>query len=87
MDTTTRRLSESAGMLMIGDGVLGMMHPRDHCLLWRGGPDWWRSTIDWFAQHPRATRGVAAAEIVAGMWLARRQEVPPPRPGCADLVS
>jgi hypothetical protein len=87
MDTTTRRLSESAGMLMIGDGVLGMMHPTDHCLLWRGGPDWWRSTIDWFATHPRATRGVAAAEIAAGMWLARRQEVSPQRPGCADLVS
>jgi hypothetical protein len=74
MDTTARRLSESAGMLMIGDGVLGMMYPREHCLLWRGGPSWWRSAIDWFATHPSATRGIAAAEVAAGLWLARRQE-------------
>jgi hypothetical protein len=74
MDTTARRFTESAGMLMIGDGVLGMMYPREHCLVWRSGPDWWRSTIEWFATHPRATRSFAAAEIAAGLWLARRQE-------------
>lgn len=78
METTARRLSESAGMLMIGDGVLGLMHPREHCLLWLGGPIWWRSTVEWFAAHPHATRGVAAAEIAAGLWLGRRQESAPP---------
>jgi hypothetical protein len=80
MDRTTRRVGESAGMLMIGDGVLGIIHPREHCLLWRGGPAWWRSTIDWFTSHPGTTRGFAAAEILAGLWLARRQEPHPPDP-------
>ena len=87
MDTTARRLSESAGMLMIGDGVLGLLHPQEHCLLWRGGPSWWRSTIEWFATHPHATRGVAAAEIAAGLWLARQQEAAPPRRDSDELVA
>jgi hypothetical protein len=82
MDVTSRRLSESAGMLMIGDGVLGMIYPREHCLLWRGGPSWWRSTIDWFSAHPNAARGFAAAEIAAGLWLARQQE---PHPSDRDV--
>jgi hypothetical protein len=74
MDKGRRRLGESAGMLMIGDGVLGFLYPRDHCLLWRGGPNWWRGAIAWFANHPRATRAFAAAEIASGLWLARQQE-------------
>ena len=69
-----RRLAESAGMLMIGDGVLGVMYPREHCLLWRGGPTWWRGAIDWFASHPQVTRAIGGAEVAAGLWLARRQE-------------
>jgi hypothetical protein len=40
-----------------------------------GGPSWWRSTIDWFATHtPERDQRLAAAEIAAGLWLARQQE-------------
>jgi hypothetical protein len=66
------RVGESAGMLMIGDGVLGLIRPAEHCLVWRGGPRWWRATIDWFAAHPAATRGAAVVELGAGLWVARR---------------
>jgi hypothetical protein len=74
MDKTSRRLTESAGMLLIGDGVLGLIYPREHCLLWRGRPLWWRTSIAWFSAHPRITRACAAAELAGGLWLARRQE-------------
>ena len=74
MNPTQRRMKESAGMLMIGDGMLGIMYPRDHCLLWRGGPLWWRRSVDWFAARPHVTRVVAAAEVCAGLLVARRQE-------------
>ena len=74
MDTTTRRVNESAGMLLVGDGVLGLMYPRDHCMLWHGGPAWWRSSIEWFAAHPQVTRAFAGVELATGLWLARRQE-------------
>ena len=87
MNSTNRRLSESAGMLMIGDGVLGLVYPREHCLLWRGGPQWWRGAIDWFAAHPQVTRAFAATEVAAGLWLARRQEPQPLHPHPAIAVS
>jgi hypothetical protein len=71
---STRRAAESAAMLMIGDGVLGLLRPAEHCLIWSAGPQWWRDTVDWFATHPNVTRGAAAVELVAGLWLARRSQ-------------
>jgi hypothetical protein len=70
MMATNRRTAEAAAMLMIGDGVLGLARPAEHCLIWRGGPQWWRNTIEWFADHPQVTRGAAALEVGAGLWLA-----------------
>jgi hypothetical protein len=72
MNATGRRVAETAGMLMIGDGVLGALRPAEHCLLWRGGPQWWRNTIDWFARHPAMTRAAAVAEVAAGVWCAQQ---------------
>jgi hypothetical protein len=71
---STRRTAEAAAMLMIGDGVLGLARPAEHCLIWRGGPRWWRDTIDWFADHPQVTRGAAALELGAGLWLVLRSQ-------------
>jgi hypothetical protein len=59
-------------MLMIGDGVLGILRPVEHCLIWRGGPDWWRDMIEWFAAHPEITRAAAVAELIAGVGISRR---------------
>jgi len=68
------RVIESLGMLMIGDGVLGTLRPAEHCLMWRGGAEWWRKTMDWFAAHPDLTRAAAIAELGAGLWLALRSQ-------------
>ena len=35
------RLTETAAMLMIGDGLLGTMKPSSHCRLWRMGEGRW----------------------------------------------
>lgn len=74
MNVTSRRLAETAGMLMIGDGALGLVRPSYHCLLWRGGAAWWSDTVEWFAERPQLTRAFAAAELAAGLWLGLRQE-------------
>jgi hypothetical protein len=84
----TRRTAEAAAMLAIGDGVLGLARPAEHCLIWRAGPPWWRRAVDWFAGHPNVTRTVAAIEVCAGLWLAlRSQQDLSPDPGGADVIS
>ena len=70
----TKRLLESLGMLMIGDGVLTMLDPERHCLLWEVGPKPVRDLLDEFAQHPRMTRVAGLIETAAGVYLSSLQE-------------
>jgi hypothetical protein len=74
MNLMERRVTETAAMMMIGDGALGLIRPSYHCLLWRGGARWWRDTVSWFADRPQTTRVFALAELAAGIWLGLRQE-------------
>lgn len=69
-----RRLLELLGLMMIGDGVVSLMQPRRHCLLWKVGPDSCRQMMDTLADHPRFTRSLGLLETVAGMWIASQQE-------------
>lgn len=69
-----KRLKEVAGMSLIGDGVLTLLDPQRHCLLWEIGPQPCREFIDEFAQHPTLTRVIGALEIVLGLWLATHQK-------------
>ena len=67
------RLKELFGMLMIGDGALGTVAPRAHCLLWRHGSPIWKKMISFFARRPELTRLLAVGEVATGLWLAQRQ--------------
>jgi hypothetical protein len=70
----TIQINETAAMLLIGDGVLGMLHPTEHCNVWRTSHDGqWNAALTWFATHPSLVRGFALAEIAAGLWLAHTQ--------------
>jgi len=71
-ESSTMRLQDVLGMMLIGDGALGVLRPAQHCLVWRGGNRWWRDAIDWFADHPDVTRIFAVGEICAGLWLGSR---------------
>lgn len=73
MNPREARLTETAAMLMIGDGVLGTLRPSAHCLIWRAGDGRWSAAVDWFAAHPGLVRAMAVTELAAGIWLARRQ--------------
>jgi hypothetical protein len=68
------------GMVMIGDAVLGLLRPREHCRIWEAGSGWWRNTVQWFAEHPDVTRAVAIAELGAGLCLALQAEDAQPSP-------
>ena len=67
-----RRIAEVVAMLMIGEGVLTLVAPRRHSLLWEFGPESYKRAVEAFAEHPTLTRLVAAAEAGLGLWLALR---------------
>ena len=69
----TTQTSETAAMLLIGDGVLGVVRPSEHCNVWRTDHDGqWNAILIWFSRRPSLVRAIAAAEIAAGLWLAQR---------------
>jgi hypothetical protein len=62
-----RRLKELVGIVLIGDGVVGLAAPRRHSLLWDFGPEWYGRVMESLADRPGLVRGLAAAEIVGGV--------------------
>jgi len=51
-------------------GVLTLIAPRRHSLLWDFGPEGFRRAIEGYAEHPALARVVAAAEPgLAFGWL------------------
>jgi len=68
-----KRVIESLAMITIGDGVLGLIQPRRHILLWRSGPRVWRRTMTRLARRTGLTQLFALAAIGLGIWLASRQ--------------
>jgi hypothetical protein len=71
--SANRRIAELAGMMMIGEAVVALCHPDAHCRLWRGSAGRWSQMIEWFVERPRIVRALAAAELIAGCWVAFRQ--------------
>ena len=67
-----RRIAELLAMLMISEGVLTLVAPRRHSLLWEFGPEGYRRAVEAFAEHPTLSRLVAAVEAGLGLWLALR---------------
>ncbi|MEW6638616.1 MAG: hypothetical protein AB1425_17580 [Actinomycetota bacterium] len=68
-----KRFTELIAMLAIGDGVIALVAPRRHSLLWRFGPEGYRRAMEAFAERPALTRVLAAVEVAGGLWLALRQ--------------
>ena len=69
-----KQMLDVFGMLLIGDGLLSIFHPRRHCRLWEVGPGPCRKMADEFVQHPTAARVAGTMELLLGLWLACDQE-------------
>ncbi|MEP6937035.1 MAG: hypothetical protein ABI871_03100 [Chthoniobacterales bacterium] len=72
-DLTTRRLIQVGALFLIGDGIMGLIKPRWHSLLWRFGPQLARAVTEELVEHPRTARSVYLAEAAIGIGLALRQ--------------
>lgn len=68
-----KRILELAGLILIGDGLMGLLHPRRHSLLWHFGPELAKAVTEELAEHPKTSRAIYAAELAAGVALASLQ--------------
>jgi hypothetical protein len=68
-----RRMKETFAILTIGDGIIELISPREHSLLWEFGPDSVRNVARFFAENPNLMRLLGAAQVAFGLRLALRQ--------------
>ena len=71
--TWARRMKETLAILIMGDGVVALVSPREHSLLWEVGPEGVRKVARYFAENPNHLRLIGAAQIALGLWIALRQ--------------
>ena len=51
-----RRLKETFAVVTVGDGVIALLAPREHSLLWKVGPEGARKVARFFADNPNHLR-------------------------------
>jgi hypothetical protein len=68
-----RRLKETFAIITIGDGVIELVAPKQHSLLWVSGPESVRKVARFLADNPNYMRLLGLAQIGFGVWLALRQ--------------
>ena len=71
---TARQWKHFAAMLLIGDGVMALIHPGADAEAWAAGPAWWNCSMRFFKERPGLTRMVATAQIAGGIWWALSNE-------------
>jgi hypothetical protein len=69
-NVTVRRVVELAGLVLIGDGLMGLLRPRRHSLLWHFGPELARAATEELAEHRKTARLIYLAETALGIALA-----------------
>lgn len=72
-DLITRRLLQAGALVLIGDGILGLIVPRWRSVLWRFGPEIARAASEELADHAVTARCVYAAEAALGLAIVSRQ--------------
>ena len=68
-----QRAKETFAIIAIGDGLIEVLAPREHSLLWDVGPEGARRVARFFAENPNHMRLLGASQVAFGIWLALRQ--------------
>jgi hypothetical protein len=65
------RCKELLAMILIGDGALNLIQPRQHTEIWSCGPKVYREAARNLESHPVVARGLGLALLSLGFLLAR----------------
>jgi hypothetical protein len=57
------------GLVLVGDGFAGLIWPREYLRKLKVGPKPLNEVLEAFAERPRLTRWLCAAEIAFGVWI------------------
>ena len=71
--TGSRRVEHFAAMVLIGDGVMALVHPSRDAHAWKKGPKAWRVLMESLAERPMLTMAIGAAQVAGGIWWALSQ--------------
>jgi hypothetical protein len=64
------RWKDLVAMILIGDGVLGLIEPRRHSAVWECGPASYKEFARKLEANPGLARGIGVAFVGFGLWLA-----------------
>jgi hypothetical protein len=69
------RCKHFTAMALIGDGIMGMIHPCRDSRAWQYGPKPWQNLMHSLEEHPNLTRLIGAAQVVGGvLWVLHSEE-------------
>ena len=71
--TDPKRVQHFAAMVLIGDGVMALVHPSKDAHAWSRGPRAWRRLMQGLAKRPALTMAIGAAQVAIGIAWALRQ--------------
>jgi hypothetical protein len=69
-----KRAKHFMAMVLIGDGIMALVHPQRDAKAWKKGPRLWQWTMQELAKRPALTRAIGAAQVVGGIWWAIHQD-------------
>jgi hypothetical protein len=70
----TKRWKHFAAMVLIGDGMMAVVHPQRDADAWKAGPRPWQSLMETLRERPALTRVIGVAQIVVGIGWALHQQ-------------
>ena len=67
MLSPSKRWKHFAAMVLIGDGVMALVHPQHDTDAWNAGPHWWCHLMRSLHDRPTLTRAIGIAQIAGGV--------------------
>ncbi len=70
----SKRWQHFTAMVLIGDGVMALIHPQRDASAWKTGPKPWRNLMHELSNRPTLTRIIGLAQIAGGVYWALQQD-------------